>query len=538
MGKALRVDEERFRSARKTASGAAVAQGGVMAQIEGQAGSDGMAAVAPRLDAVNELAALYRLTDRLYRARSQRDVYDAALDAILGTLSCSRASILLFDEAGVMQFVAWRGLSDHYRTTLRGHSPWKPGDRDPQPIFVSDIDDTDEADWIKQTIRNEGIRALGFIPLVADGEVVGKFMTYYPEPRRFAASEIELAVTIARQVGFSLERARADARRRAAEQDLRESEQRFRLMSENAPVMIWMSDSEGHCLHLNRMLREFWGVAEEDIASFSWGQTTHPDDMAEVGGAMMKAMAEKRPCTIVGRYKSALDGAYHVLQTHAEPRLSASGDLLGMIGVNIDISERERADAQRELLLAELNHRVKNTLAVVQAMAHQTFRHVPREPRQAFESRLLALAATHNLLTASNWESAALSDIAADTLQAGAYKGRVEMSGPRVLLPPREALALSMALHELTTNAVKYGALSSDRGRVKLAWSRAGGDKPKLHIDWNESGGPAVEAPSRRGFGSVLLERSLEEDLGGKVELNYRPEGFACTIELPWPALP
>lgn len=491
---------------------------------------------ASRVDAVNELSSLYRLTDRLYRARSPKDVYDAALDAILGTLSCSRASILLFDEAGVMQFVAWRGLSDHYRTTLRGHSPWKPRERDPQPIFVSDIDETNEPDWVKQTIREEGIRALGFIPLVADDEVVGKFMTYYPERRSFAPPEVELAVTIARQVGFSLERARAEARRRAAENDLRESEQRFRLMSENAPVMIWMSDSQGHCLHLNRMLREFWGIAEENIGSFRWEQTTHPDDMAEVGGTMMAAMAEKRPCTIVGRFLSAIDGAYHVLQTHAEPRLSASGELLGMIGVNIDISERQRADAQRELLLAELNHRVKNTLAVVQAMAHQTFRNGPREPRQAFENRLMALAATHNLLTASHWDSAALADIANDTLQPGdVYKGRVDIAGPRVLLPPREALALSMALHELMTNAVKYGALSTDKGRVRLAWSRADGDKPLLRLTWTESGGPPVEAPNRRGFGSVLLERSLKEDLGGTVDMSYRPEGLACAVEVPWP---
>ncbi len=505
--------------------------------------SVGTAAAVARLDAVNELSALYRLTDRLYRARSQHDVYDAALDAILGTLSCPRASILLFDDAGVMQFVAWRGLSDHYRTKLRGHSPWKPGDRDPQPIFLSDIKDTDEPDWIKQTICNEGIRALGFIPLVADGEVVGKFMTYYPEPRRFAPSEIETAVTIARQVGFSVERARTEARRRAAEQELRESEERFRLMSETAPVMIWMSDRNGHCLHLNRMLREFWGVTEDGISSFSWEQTTHPDDMAAVGAAMMQAMAERRPCSIIGRYRSALDGAYHVLQTHAQPRLSSSGELLGMIGVNIDISERQRADAQRELLLAELNHRVKNTLAVVQAMAHQTFRSagVAREPRQAFENRLMALAAAHNLLTASNWENAALADIARDTLNAGgAFKGRAEYAGPRVLLPPREALALAMALHELTTNAVKYGALSNDKGRVALVWSRGEGQgqgKPSvLTIVWSENGGPVVEAPpQRRGFGSVLLERSLKEDLGGTVELDYRRDGLVCTIELPWP---
>lgn len=491
-------------------------------------------AAGARLDPVDELSALYQLTDRLYRARSLRDVYDAALDAILSTLSCDRASVLLFNDAGVMEFVSWRGLSDDYRHKLRGHSPWVAGTRDPQPIFVSDIDDTAEPEWIKATVRKENIRALAFIPLVADGEVVGKFMTYYAEPRLFGESEVDIAVTIARQVGFSLERARADARRKAAEHDLRESEERFRLMSENAPVMIWMSDSNGRCLHLNRALREFWGVSEENIGDFSWEQTTHPDDLAEVGRQMMEAIAARRPCSIVGRFKMMPDGEYRVLQTQAQPRLSSSGEFLGMIGVNIDISERQRADAQRELLLAELNHRVKNTLAVVQAMAYQTFRSggVAKEPRQAFENRLIALAAAHNLLTASNWESAALADIAHDTLNP--YKGRVEIAGPRVLLPPREALAIAMALHELTTNAVKYGALANDKGRVRVEWTRGGAAIPMLTLRWTESGGPPVEAPARRGFGSVLLERSLQEDLGGKVALDYRRDGVTCMVEVPF----
>ena len=105
-----------------------------------------------------------------------------------------------------MQFVAWRGLSDHYRSALRGHSPWKPGQPDPQPIFVSNIDGADEADWVKATIKAEGIVALGFIPLVSQGVVIGKFMTYYAEPHAFADHEVDLAVTIARQVGFSIER--------------------------------------------------------------------------------------------------------------------------------------------------------------------------------------------------------------------------------------------------------------------------------------------------------------------------------------------
>ena len=224
-----------------------------------------------------------------------------------------------------------------------------------------------------------------------------------------------------------------------------------------------------------------------------------------------------------------------MLQTDARPRLSESGQFLGMIGVNIDISERMRADSQRELLLAELNHRVKNTLAVVMAIAHQTFRgeEVPSEPRRAFDDRLVALAQAHNLLTDSNWESAAIADIAAAALQVNSgNSGRVEIAGPRVLLPPREALAIAMALHELTTNAVKYGALSNESGQVSLRWTADAGAN-RLTIVWTESGGPRVEPPVRRGFGSVLLERTLGEDLHGTVDIRHPPQGVTCTITMP-----
>ena len=181
-----------------------------------------------------ELATLLKLTDRLYRASGLPEACEAALDAITSALGCERASILLFDENDVMRFVAWRGLSDKYRAAVDGHTPWKPDTRDPQPIFVADILATDHPDWLKETVTGEGVRGLGFIPLVAQNGVVGKFMTYYPAPHEFTPSETALAVHIARQLGFSIERARAEEARRRAERALRETEERFRLMSEHA----------------------------------------------------------------------------------------------------------------------------------------------------------------------------------------------------------------------------------------------------------------------------------------------------------------
>lgn len=280
-----------------------------------------------------ELRALYALTDRLYRADSLEDVYDAALDAIIGTLGCGRASVLLFDEQGVMQFVAWRGLSDPYRSTLAGHSPWKPGDRDPEPILVPDILATAEPEWIRATIVAEGIRGLGFVPIVARGEVVGKFMTYYAAPHAFSRHEVELATAIARQVGFSIQRARAEHQKRQAEEELRESEERFRLLSEQAPVMIWMSDGAGNCLHLNRALRAFWGLPEAaaDGAGFDWRDMVHPDDRDRLNEALDAAIGAHEPLRLTARFRNAA-GEYRAIETDARPRFSPRQEFLGMIG--------------------------------------------------------------------------------------------------------------------------------------------------------------------------------------------------------------
>jgi PAS domain S-box-containing protein len=483
-----------------------------------------------------ELRALYLLTDRLYRAGSLEDVYEAALDAIVDTLGCGRASILLFDDHGVMQFVAWRGLSDHYRRTLAGHSPWKPGDRDPEPILVSDILETAESELTKATIVAEGIRSLGFVPIVAGGEVVGKFMSYYAAPHAFSRHEVELATTIARQVGFSLQRARSERLKQQAEEELRESEEQFRLLSEQAPVMIWMGNAAADCVQFNRALREFWDLPEDAVSGFDWRGTVHPDDEERVQAVLGAAMRAREPVRLKMRMRNAR-GEYRVIETDARPRFSPRREFLGMIGVNIDVTEREEAAAQRELLLAELSHRMKNTLAVVQAIARKTFKQAgARDRGRAFEGRLAALAAAHDLLTRDTWDSAPLARLAADILRLDEPNDRrVLLSGPAVLLPPKEAVAITLALHELFTNALKYGALSADGGRVALDWRRIEGPDPRLRLAWTETGGPPVSPPTRRGFGSALIERALAHDCDATVTIDYPETGLTCTIDLPLP---
>ena len=163
---------------------------------------------------------MYEFTDRLYRARSERDICDAALNAISRALQCERSSILTFDHSGVMRFIAWRGLSDDYRRAVEGHSPWARDAKEAQPICVENVDEADLPETLKATVKAEGIGACAFVPLVAKGELIGKFMTYYEAPHVFGKAEIDLAVTIARQLGFGIERMRA-------EEALRESKERL-----------------------------------------------------------------------------------------------------------------------------------------------------------------------------------------------------------------------------------------------------------------------------------------------------------------------
>jgi two-component system CheB/CheR fusion protein len=209
-----------------------------------------------------------------------------------------------------------------------------------------------------------------------------------------------------------------------------------------------------------------------------------------------------------------------------------------VLAVLQDISERRRAAEHQQLLLGELNHRVKNTLASVQAIALQTMTHSSSlaDFRGAFVARLLALSSTHNLLADDAWNGVGLREIVQSELAPydNEDASRVGVSGDALLLTPKAALALSMALHELATNAGKYGALSVAEGRVDVDWiTREVDGQPWMRLQWTESDGPTVAPPTRRGFGSRLIRDGLALELDGKVELDFKPGGVVCRVDVP-----
>ena len=217
-----------------------------------------------------------------------------------------------------------------------------------------------------------------------------------------------------------------------------------------------------------------------------------------------------------------------------QPVRDDSGQVVGIFVQGFDVTDTVVSAERQKLMIDELNHRVKNTLATVQSIAMQTARshHDPATFAQSFQSRLLALSHTHDLLTRSHWEGADLREILQHETEA--HDGhRVVLNGPALPLEPAAALSLGMIFHELATNAAKYGALSSDNGRVFIDWSLANQVDPSVLIFWREEGGPAVVEPGRRGFGTRLIERNIRHDLAGVVNLRYLTTGFTAEISFP-----
>lgn len=199
-------------------------------------------------------------------------------------------------------------------------------------------------------------------------------------------------------------------------------------------------------------------------------------------------------------------------------------------GIMRDVTDRTRAQELQRLMVNELNHRVKNTLATVQSVATQTLRNAEttEEARRALNERLSALAKAHDILTRESWEGADLADIVASAVEAYGAADRVVAHGPHVRLQPKPAVSLAMALHELFTNAAKYGALTNGEGRVSINWT-AGEGAGGLNLLWRETGGPRVEPPTRKGFGVRMID-GLARDMAGAARLDFLPEGLICTI--------
>jgi PAS domain S-box-containing protein len=335
----------------------------------------------------------------------------------------------------------------------------------------------------------------------------------------------------------------ADAQRRIEELEAEnrllraEAERTRRLLDSAAEYAIVTLDLEGRITSWNEGARAILGYQDAEILGRS-GELFFPaEDRAQ--GAFLEELcrATEEGHAPNERWHVRRDGSRFWASGFMMPLLGGEGRPEGFLNVMRDNTAVRAEEERRALLLTEMGHRVKNVLATVQAVAAQTLRHagVPAAVQETLLRRLMALAGSHDLLVSGGWESASLADVLQRALSPYAGPGRVRSGGPPARLAADAVGMLNLAFHELATNAAKYGALSVAEGHVEVSWTlrRTGRDLRLVEIDWRERGGPPVTPPGRQGFGSRLLERGLARRVGGKVRLDFRPEGLECHICLP-----
>lgn len=350
---------------------------------------------------------------------------------------------------------------------------------------------------------------------------------------------VELTITVTNYSGEQvfLGFLRDISDRKEAERALAESEARLQATYNHAPVGIGEVAEDGRFLRANEQFSRITGYSLEELRQLNFLDITHPEDVEDdvrLFGSLWRG--EIDGYTREKRYVTK-DGTIVWIELAASIVRGGAGARSFSVRIVRDISERRRAEEHQRLLLNELNHRVKNTLAIVQSLAQQSFKGgaVPHEPIAAFEGRLGALSAAHDLLTQSNWEAASIrSIISAALLPFQCSESSVAMVGPDVLLPPQTSVSLALAIHELATNAAKYGALSLPTGRVNIRWEIV---EDRLRWEWTECGGPPVSLPKNRGFGTRMIERALAAELSGDVKIEFLPTGVACLLDAPLPRL-
>ncbi|HET7662966.1 MAG TPA: HWE histidine kinase domain-containing protein [Rhodanobacteraceae bacterium] len=375
-----------------------------------------------------------------------------------------------------------------------------------------------------------GMAARVVAPLVKDGRLAAMFVVMQATARTWTADEVTLVEEIAERTWAAVKRARA-------ERALKDSEAKMQHILDGVrEYAIITIDPQGNIASWNSGAEHLLGYREAEALGRSGAIFFTPEDR--------KAHKVEREMELARTQGRASNERWHVRKDGT--RFWGSGVMLplsdeqggSMVKIFRDNTGQREAEQHRTLLMHELNHRVKNTLAVVQAIASQTMRGFPeaREIGEALDARLVSLAKAHDLLTASNWEGGDLGMVVRDTLRIlteAQRAERVHIRGETLQLRPKALLSLSMALHELITNAVKYGALSNRQVYVDIAWEVTPHAPRRVRFRWMEHGGPPVSAPTRCGFGSRLLTQALAQDVAGEVHMDFPREGVVFTLDAP-----
>ncbi|WP_395671247.1 HWE histidine kinase domain-containing protein [Phenylobacterium sp.] len=473
------------------------------------------------------------IAERLRPLNDPSEIKGAAASLLVEVLDIGRVGFAEVDPEGEWVTIEddWRGtmapLPGRYR--LDAFGPEMAGAlRAGRNVVVRDIGaDAVTAD-ATEAYKGIGVGAMIAVPLIKRGRLVAILSAHMPGRRAWTVEEVDMASELVDRTWSAVQRARAETQ-------LRENEERLRMVQAAGGVGSLDFDMIAGRVYRSPEYLALQGLPAE-AATWSdyddaWLDRIHPDDRERAGTLLRAARDRPGPYDVEYRIIRPDTGETRWIHNRGRIYADAEGRPHRLLSVQTDVTNAKREDSRRQLLVNELNHRVKNTLATIQSVAAQTMRSAPslEAARRVFEDRLLALSRTHDVLTRRTWEGATVGEIAAAAAEPYG-PGRWRIEGPEVSLPPQIALSLSLALHELATNAAKYGALSGPEGEVEIDWASRDGE---LRLTWRERGGPLVSAPTRRGFGTRLIERGLARELGGDVKLEFAPDGVVCEVRAP-----
>ena len=319
---------------------------------------------------------------------------------------------------------------------------------------------------------------------------------------------------------------------RAIKQALEDTELRFRLMADNISQLAWIATAEGELTWYNRRWYDYTGTTFEQMRGEGWRAIHHPDHLEQASARFFEAVRAGQEWEDTFPLRGA-DGQYRWFLSRAQPLRNTEGRILCWFGTNTDITEQLEAERRIELLMLEVNHRSKNMLAMIQSLARRSAARAGGNGDfvARLEQRIASLSVNQDLLVRRSWANVPMRELVEVQFQfLGEAAMQITRAGPDLEISPSAAETIGMALHELATNALKYGALSAPEGRVALAWRSEGGN---LAMEWSESAGPPVREPATRGFGSRLIADVPRGKHGAEVSMEYPPEGFRWTAHFP-----